>query len=150
MSNEINAKIQSPEGRMGIPRVREDYLGRKLKSGKILSKGQFIKTESGKNTLIYQTAGNLVLYSEEGSLWASDTGNQDHIDQVIMQDDGNFVMYKTGHEAVKSTKTGDNHGREIYAMVNDGHWSLNDDVTLWGQDQPVEMWSSTDGSFPDS
>lgn len=57
-----------------------------------LTAGQSISTANGKHVLIYQTDGNLVLYTNGSARWASNTsGRSTNI--AVMQTDGNFVVY---------------------------------------------------------
>ncbi|MFN4786715.1 MAG: hypothetical protein ACK5LW_05370 [Pseudanabaena sp.] len=66
---------------------------------------------------IFQNDGNLVLYSQNRSIWATGTNNK--ADLFVVQADGNVVLYGGGR-AVWATNTGGNPGAFL-AIQSDGN-----------------------------
>lgn len=104
----------------------------------ILYPGDQVPTEttwlspSGQFRLWFQADGNLVLYDESTSaaIWASDTAELD-ADTLIMQEDGNLVIYEGGifGTPLWSTETADHEGAYL-VLQNDGNLVLYDTVGL--------------------
>src|SRR5207248_7239568 len=64
----------------------------RLLTNQQLSPGQYLLSTDGRAKFIFQTDGNLVLYtSTNGVLWSSNTLGA--ATQLIMQTDGNLVLY---------------------------------------------------------
>jgi len=63
-----------------------------MRPGDRLRPGEAIRSDDGRFTLSYQGDGNLVLYQQGTPLWASGTNGRAP-GSVVMQHDGNFVMY---------------------------------------------------------
>jgi hypothetical protein len=65
----------------------------RLKAGDRLIPGASLQSSNGRYSLIYQTDGNLVLYTSNSNvLWVSNTNGQP-AGYAIMQTDGNFAIY---------------------------------------------------------
>ncbi|MFT3923204.1 MAG: hypothetical protein QM778_11790 [Myxococcales bacterium] len=83
-----------------------------LKSGSVMPAGTSFQSPNNTYQLIYQTDGNLVVYAlspTKKALWASGTQGVPP-GKVIMQSDGNLVIYKPDGAAAWSTKTNGNTG----------------------------------------
>lgn len=84
-----------------------------------LTEGQELISEDGRFALAYQGDGNLVLYYEGQVLWNTGT-HGDGAGRLLMQMDGNLVMYAADGSAVWSTGTHGNDGAWLL-MQNDGN-----------------------------
>ncbi|AKU95111.1 Xanthomonapepsin precursor [Labilithrix luteola] len=94
-----------------------------LKSGTVTPVGTSIESPNKKYQLAYQTDGNLVVYEllpSKKALWASGTMGATP-DKVVMQADGNLVVYKSDGGVAWSSKTSGNTGAVV---------SLQDDNNL--------------------
>ncbi|MDI1450403.1 matrixin family metalloprotease [Polyangium sp. 6x1] len=92
-----------------------------LSSGQGLGAEQSVWSCDGRFQLKYQGDGNLVLYQGGNPLWASGT-NGDGGDRVIMQEDGNLVIYKSdGHPVWASGTAGTSNRYANLAVQNDGN-----------------------------
>lgn len=73
-----------------------------LRIGDELGLGQSL--QNGGYSLTLQNDGNLVLTEPGNEVWASGTHGQD-VQRAVMQEDGNFVLYKSDGKAAWSTQT---------------------------------------------
>ncbi|MEC3957172.1 LysM peptidoglycan-binding domain-containing protein [Nocardia sp. CDC153] len=73
-----------------------------LRVGEELGLGQSL--QNGAYSLTLQNDGNLVLMDAGAEVWASGTHGQD-VQRAVMQDDGNFVLYKSDGSAAWSSGT---------------------------------------------
>jgi hypothetical protein len=91
---------------------------------------QSIYSCDGRFRLLLQRDGNLVLY-QDGPLWATGTVGARSA-EVIMQGDGNFVLYDIAGRALWSTGTAGHPGSR-FAIQNDGNLVVYDasGVPLW-------------------
>lgn len=95
-----------------------------LNAGEGLGKGQSVLSCDGRFTLSFQTDGNLVLYMGGTALWATGTNGKSG-DRVIMQEDGNLVMYKsTGQMVWESDTSSDSNHYANLSVQNDGNLVL--------------------------
>ncbi len=83
---------------------------------------------------IFQNDGNLVLYGQNGAIWATGTNNR--ADLFVVQADGNVVLYGGGR-AVWATNTDGNPGAFL-AIQSDGN------LVVYGRNQNV-LWSTGTG-----
>ena len=76
-----------------------------LRRAEVLSSGQFRKSPNGRNQLIMQSDGNLVLYNQANTpLWHTNTyGNPGA--RAVLQTDGNFVVYSSTNAPLWHTHT---------------------------------------------
>jgi hypothetical protein len=92
-----------------------------LSSGQGLGAGQSVWSCDGRFQLSYQGDGNLVLYQGGSALWASGTNGHGG-DRVIMQEDGNLVIYKSNGNPVWASGTAGTSNRYAnLAVQNDGN-----------------------------
>ncbi len=111
-----------------------------LISGQGLYPGQSLLSANQRYELIMQLDNNLVLYehisvSEKRPLWASNTLRSGALD-VVLQNDGNFVMRRGDSNPVWSTKTnvqGNNRKAVIAVLQDDGNFVLydKDNKSIW-------------------
>ncbi|MEV5838392.1 LysM peptidoglycan-binding domain-containing protein [Nocardia sp. NPDC052112] len=111
-----------------------------LRVGEELGLGYSLK--GGAYTLELQPDGNLVLSEPDGKVvWSTLTHDQG-VERAILQDDGNFVLYK-GEGAAWSTET---NGQDVDRLVV----QADRNVVLYGRDGSA-LWASdtqTDDPLP--
>jgi hypothetical protein len=82
-----------------------------------------------------QTDGNFVLYGWGQVVWASNTVNKD-AQRLILQQDGNLVIYTTQDHPIWSSNTGRCNNTQR------GHLTLTDKGTLELYRDLVVIWTS--------
>ncbi len=87
--------------------------------GQGLARGQTFSSCDGRFTLNMQTDGNLVFYAGATPLWHTHTNGTDGA-MVVMQTDGNFVLYDTSETPLWSSATGNSPGAYL-ELQNDGN-----------------------------
>ena len=106
-----------------------------LEPGEVLPVDKPLYAKSQYCRLHFQSDGNLVLYCSRPSgwipRWSTDTGGRP-VDQCVMQEDGNLVLYNAG-APVWSSGTWTFPGARL--VVQD-----DENVVIYQQDQPV--WAS--------
>jgi hypothetical protein len=90
----------------------------KMTAGEGLKKGHTLTSCDGRFELAMQTDGNLVEYSNGIALWASHTVNGG--DTVVMQGDGNLVVYGATGCPVWASQTAGNAGG-FFQLQSDGN-----------------------------
>jgi len=94
-----------------------------LYPGDALYPNQYLSSQNGKFILLFQTDGNLVIYTcLYAVVWASNTNGWPSA-VVIMQDDGNLVMYTADGSPIWSTNT-HMHGSSTAVMQNDANFVI--------------------------
>ena len=115
-------------------------MGDTLRVGEELGLGQTLV--GGAYTLTLQPDGNLVLSEPDGNVvWSTLTHDQG-VERAVLQDDGNFVLYK-GEGAAWATET---DGREADRLIV----QADRNVVLYGTDGSA-LWASdtqTDNPLP--
>ena len=81
--------------------------------------GNELRSANSIYNLAMQNDGNLVIYGKGKPIWASNTGGRS-VGFVVMQADGNLVMYTADGKPVWSTHTG-TRGLSYLALQNDGN-----------------------------
>ena len=84
-----------------------------------LNTNQSIISKDGRYRLVTQSDGNLVLYSPNRYLWASNTMGKASA-RAIMQGDGNIVLYDSQNNAYWSSGTA-GRGQSFLVLQNDGN-----------------------------
>ncbi|GAV02770.1 hypothetical protein RvY_13294 [Ramazzottius varieornatus] len=106
-----------------------------------LARGQRLYSKNRAVELHFQDDGNLVLYRRKDltPLWSSNTDGRD-ADTVIMQHDGNLVMYEHGQPIWKTDTHG--HSGATLSVQDDGNLVLYNPAnqSIWA--------SNTDGLCP--
>lgn len=102
-----------------------------LASGATLNKGSFMMSPDSQSVLTIQRDGNLVLRSNFDNVW--DTGPLgSNVDRLVMQGDGNLVLYNTSNQFLWSSQTQGNPGAWL-ALQTDGNMVVYSasNVALW-------------------
>lgn len=130
-TNNLNAgKCQPLTGNGLYPRIRfvesnpfesppAPTVSGAIASGHGLTPGHSWRSQDGRFTLSMQTDSNLVLYEGDTALWNTGTVGQ-HVAFMIMQADGNLVLYNTSEKAVWSSGT-PGYETASLAIQNDGN-----------------------------
>jgi hypothetical protein len=103
----------------------------RLNAGEYLDLDQSLWSANGVYRLILQADGNLVLYDDQRSLWASNTEGR-RVNAAVMQEDGNFVL-QAGSRAAWASGTDGSPGARlvvqddgnvvVYAQGGDALWA---------------------------
>lgn len=100
-----------------------------LTSGQSISTDDYLLSPDSQTTLALQRGGNLVVYSNFKNSWnTGDTGAT----KLIMQGDGNLVLYNQANVAVWSSQTNGNPGARL-VLQTDGNMVIysSGNVPLW-------------------
>ena len=89
-----------------------------LTQGESLNPGQLIRSPDGRFTFTYQLDGNVVLYQTGNAIWASGSVGYGAGGQLLMQPDGNLVLY--GQGGIWHTFTYGSPGAKL-KVQNDGN-----------------------------
>jgi hypothetical protein len=113
-----------------------------MNPGEGLAHNQAAWSCDGRFEFRFQSDSNLVLYKHSGgttaAIWASGTWNT-NADKLIMQEDGNLVMYRANGSVVWSTNTQGNPNSRL-RVQNDGN------VVLYtASNQPI--WATNTGGM---
>ena len=98
--------------------------GDTMQSGEVLKPNQQINSANGRYSFAYQSDSNLVLYKNNPGrpgtpLWSSvTTGKSAGV--LVMEGDGNLVIYDAGRQRVWSSNTANNPGSRL-VVQNDGN-----------------------------
>lgn len=84
--------------------------------------GQQLETANRNYKLIFQTDGNLVLYSPNRATWSSGTWGNPNA-KLVMQGDGNLVIYNSSGKPIWFSNT-PGHGRSFLVVQADGNLVL--------------------------
>lgn len=95
------------------PRTIQD----RLEGGQILRRGEFLISQNRKSKLIMQDDGNFVLYIDSDPAWSSDTQNAEF---VMLQKSGNLVVYSRSSEEQWSAGA-HGEGNPSLIMQDDGN-----------------------------
>ena len=96
--------------------------------------GQSNSSCDGRFALSLQADGDLVLYQDATLLWDTGTSGLSSA-EVIMQSDGNFVLYDRAGRALWASNTA-GHPGALFAIQDDGNLAVYDvsGVALWASD----------------
>ena len=97
-----------------------------------------LTSPNGTYRLLYQSDGNLVLYTGSSAIWATNTGGS-NASPAVLQGDGNFVIYNAAGIARWATNTG-GQGRSRLVLQNDGNvvlFRLSDNQAIWDRSRSV-------------
>jgi hypothetical protein len=112
--------------------------GDTMQSGEVLKPNQQINSANGRYSFAYQSDSNLVLYKNNPGrpatpLWSSvTTGKSAGV--LVMEGDGNLVIYDAGRQRVWSSNTANNPGSRL-VVQNDGN------VVIYRPDR-TPIWST--------
>jgi hypothetical protein len=108
-----NVVVHAPDGTVAWASKIRDRLTANVR----LSSGQQLLSADRSRRLVMQSDGNLVLYGPAGAVWNSRTRSPGAY--LLVQRDGNVVVYSTDRRALWNTRTGGSVG--AYLLVqNDG------------------------------
>jgi pimeloyl-ACP methyl ester carboxylesterase len=88
-------------------------------AGHVLYPNDFLRSADGRFDFVYQGDGNLVLYQQGSALWASNTHGTPGV--VVMQHDGNFVMYDASDVAIWWSGSSHGHPGAWLIVQDDGN-----------------------------
>ena len=145
----------------GVSTVQQGLLAipKGLGPNEALLPGQSLQSLNGRYTFTLQTDGNMVLSAVQGTLWSS--GPFASPEYLVMQGDGNLVLYDLSGAAVWNTGAQNNSGAR-FAITNDGgavvykadgteSWATRQlQTTILGPDQsllPGQSLMSPDGHY---
>ncbi|MBN8465422.1 M4 family metallopeptidase [Corallococcus exiguus] len=109
-----------------------------LVAGQGLSIGQSMVSTDRRFSLVLQNDGNLVLWDATSVLWTANIGGQGAL-SAHMQDDGNFVVYRTSTPTV---------GQSVWSSMSWGHPGAylilqNDgNLVVYDKDGVTPLWNS--------
>jgi Ig domain of plant-specific actin-binding protein len=109
----VSATSAATETVLGVLANRGDTLG----SGEKLEPGWYLQSSGGQYTLHMQTDGNLVEYVGGRALWASNTAGNPGA-YLVLQSDGNLVVYSPSKEALWNSGTEGNPGDHLSLQVD--------------------------------
>jgi hypothetical protein len=109
----------------------------RLQVNQQLKAGDKVGSPDGRFIFTFQTDGNLVLYQGATALWSSKT-NGIAVSYLIMQDDGNLVLYSADKKAKWDSHTSGHKGA-YFAVQDDGNA-----VVLSSDGKP--LWATNTGS----
>ena len=100
--------------------------------GDVMRPGDAVRSNDGRFEFVYQGDGNLVLYQHGTPLWASGTHGRAP-GAVVMQHDGNFVMYDTNDVPVWSCGGSYGYAGAWLIVQDDGNVVIYSEVgvPLW-------------------
>lgn len=102
-----------------------------LETGETLSIDRHLMSRDNRYLFALERDGNLVLSGPNGILWASNTAGYNDVQEVILQHNGNLVMYNKRRQVIWSTQTKDKP-RARLSVQNDGNVVLySDAVAYW-------------------
>jgi hypothetical protein len=78
-----------------------------------------MKSKNGHYILALANDGNLILHGPSGMLWSSNTAGKEDIQHVILQHDGNLVMYNGRQQPVWHSHTGGQARARVELLVQD-------------------------------
>ncbi len=89
------------------------YAAPSVPAGTTLSAGQIVLSPSKQYRLVMQADGNLVLYTKNRALWATNTDGNPGA-RATMQTDGNLVVYTSAGKAIWASSTVGTGNRGLY------------------------------------
>jgi hypothetical protein len=107
-----------------------------MNAGTSFDFGDSRTSENGRYTFIFQDDGNLVLYSRNRPLWASNTDGQPAA-ICTMQYDGNLVIYDRDNHSLWHSGTWGNDGSRLIVQ-DDGNVVIYrpDGAAIWATNTP--------------
>ena len=97
-----------------------------------------LTSPNGTYRLVYQSDGNLVLYTGSSPVWSTNTGAS-NASPAVLQGDGNFVIYNAAGIARWATNTA-GQGRARLVLQNDGNlvlYRVSDNQPIWDRSRSV-------------
>lgn len=100
-----------------------------ISTNQVLFPGQILYTADRYYRLVAQTDGNIVLYTPNRAIWASNTFMR-HYDRIVLQGDGNLVAYNGDNYPIWSSKSNGSAGNN-FVLQGDGN------LVLYSPSRPV-------------
>ncbi|NCU30781.1 hypothetical protein EOM57_03160 [Candidatus Saccharibacteria bacterium] len=102
-----------------------------LKENESLKINEYILSPDAQSSLVLEENGNLVYYSSLRKVWASNTVGSD-VDRLIMQPDGNLVLYSNTDIALWYSGSFTDTGNVRLVIQSDGNMVVYDDQSaIW-------------------
>jgi surface antigen len=114
------------------------YRGDILASGTILYQNQYLGSTNVQHALVFQGDSDVVIYNNS-DIWHVPNSKNSGADRLIMQTDGNLVLYRPNNTVVWHSVTGGHPG--AYA-------NLQSDRNLVVRDATTAFWASGTGGQP--
>ncbi|GAA0726076.1 hypothetical protein GCM10009430_32660 [Aquimarina litoralis] len=112
----VNRRALSPKDIEGVRRM---YFNDILETGRVLRKGQFLNSKDGRTYFRILSNGNLVAFRDSKIVWQSKTAGTSS-NRLVMQRNGNLVLYNTNNRPTWSSSTGGNNNVKLI-LQNDGN-----------------------------
>lgn len=127
-SNEpIRPSSRSTETAEGRHVEWKHKIGDRIESHREMREGSYLESGDGRFKMVVQGDGNLVIYQNGRSIWASNTGGKGTPGfKLAMQSDGNLVMYGGSGVLWASNTDGKGTGPYNLVMQNDGNLVIYD------------------------
>ncbi|OAL44681.1 HET-domain-containing protein [Pyrenochaeta sp. DS3sAY3a] len=128
-----NAVIYSDRNAIWASHTCDGKLPESIEHGQSLFPGEMLVSRNNKYRLVMQEDRNLVVRSPFKVIWTSKTAGQMDIKHVIMQMDGNLVMYNDISRAVWASQTSrSKQTKTRLHMRNDGDLAIfYDEKIIW-------------------
>jgi hypothetical protein len=110
-----------------------------LGSGSMLRPGDYLESVDRQSVFRVQDDGNTVLYTDFKPTWY--TGMQGNVDRLVMQTDGNLVLYNKSNQPLWASGTNGNPGA-YFAIQTDGN------AVIYSASN-VPLWASGTNGQPD-
>ena len=115
-------------------RLRRGYnLGDKVRSHRTIPENSFLESKDGRFKMVVQGDGNLVIYQQDKSIWASNTAGEGSPEfELAIQNDGNVVLYGRNGSIWATNTNSAGSGPYTLVMQNDGNLVLYDrKASIW-------------------
>jgi len=100
--------------------AKENYRGAKLSKGETLRQGDYLLSGNVRFKLFFENDGNLSIHYKNKRIWSAGTAGKGG-NRLVMQGDGNLVMYKSGGRAVWNSGT-QRTSSDRFVMQTDGNF----------------------------
>jgi hypothetical protein len=114
------------------------YQGSTLTNGRILYRGQYLASQNVQYALVFQSDSRAVLY-HNGYMWDIPGSLNSGADRLIMQGDGNLVLYRPNNTVVWHSVSSGHPGAWL-ELQSDGNAVVRDSGTAY--------WASGTGGHP--
>lgn len=103
-----------------------------LSTEKSLKKGEHLLSPDAQSSLVLQENGDLVYYSSLRKVWSTNTAGQS-ADRLVMQPDGNLVLYSTNNTPLWYSASHTTSGGATLRLQSDGNAVVygTDSLPLW-------------------
>ncbi|KAL2157080.1 hypothetical protein VTH06DRAFT_7036 [Thermothelomyces fergusii] len=102
-----------------------------LANGQKLHPGESIFSPDGNTEFRCQTDGKVAVYRDGECVWQNTAEQRDDINAVVMQEDGNLVLYDNDDNPVWATNTDGKGSTTILVVQDDGNVVLYQGTPVW-------------------